>query len=518
VDSRIRYLPAVVASVLALALSAVASADPPMLTSVTGNCDPTVGSSTFSTTPLSGVHDDLDYRVKTDGGPADWQGVTSWTGASTFWGWGESLPGGSAATGTIECASAPAPLNYEIDWYTPPSTPASFNGVLTPNQYSDIGFQGPEAANYHLTATSTGGLDFVDDLGSTPFANGVGLDVFGSSGLNVFTVRNEGSPSTFTVNVAEEPPSLTDDNQGLFFASGPTTRHYSLDAPAHVTATLLGNDGVTPIRTLLNANEDGAFAVPWDMRDAGGTVVPDGSYAIQVVATNSAGSDSIYDSVPVDTQPPQITISAPSYPGTLLVRLRDFPSGVTSATGTLDGAPLTLTRPQWLARQTVGLGTHTVSVSATDRAGHFTSATKTFTVVTRPPFSPPPSCSDGAKTVVRHSPALVGRLRRLAHLGHRDVFKGFAIRAVLCTYLRGQPPNDKVILLRQRHGDLTPLVVALGDGHGGWVTTYTSLKPRIVSISLVNYDVMERRRVGRTGHHTKLVHLRWDGHALVAVR
>jgi hypothetical protein len=517
VDSRIRYLLVLTASIVMLVVPRVAGADPPILTSVTGSCDPTIGSSTFNTTPLSGTHDDLDYRVKTGGGPADWQGVTSWTGASTFWGWGESLPDGSSASGTIECASASAPLNYEIDWYTPPSTPTSFDGALIPNQYSDIGFDAPESANYLLTATSTGGLDFVDDVGETLFSNGAGLDLSGSSGLNVFTVRNEGSPSTFTLNIAEEPPSLTDNNPGVY-VTGTTARHYSVDALAHVTATLVGSDGVTPIRTLLDADEYGGFVVPWDLRNASGTAVPDGFYTIRVVATNGAGSDSIDDPVPVDTQGPQITITSPSYPGTLFVRVGDVPSGIASATGSLDGVPLILARPRWFANRAVSLGTHTVSVTATDRIGHSTSMTKTFTVVNRPPVTRPASCSDGAKSAIRRSPALVARLRRLAHLGHRDVFKGFAIRTVLCPFLGGHPPGDKVILMKERHGDLTPLVVALGDGNGGWVVRYSSTKPRIISISLVNYDVMERRRVGRTGHHTKLVHLRWNGHALVAVR
>ena len=61
-----------------------------------------------------------------------------------------------------------------------------------------------------------------------------------------------------------------------------------------MTATVL-NSSNTVVKTLLdNVSESGGWLyLTWDGTNSGGSVVPDGSYTIEIVATNDAGSSTL---------------------------------------------------------------------------------------------------------------------------------------------------------------------------------------------------------------------------------
>ena len=61
-----------------------------------------------------------------------------------------------------------------------------------------------------------------------------------------------------------------------------------------MTATVL-NSSNTVVKTLLdNVSESGGWLyLTWDGTNSGGSVVPDGSYTIKIVATNDAGSSTL---------------------------------------------------------------------------------------------------------------------------------------------------------------------------------------------------------------------------------
>ena len=61
-----------------------------------------------------------------------------------------------------------------------------------------------------------------------------------------------------------------------------------------MTTTVL-NSSNTVVKTLLNnVSESGGWLYPtWDGTNTGGSVVPDGSYTVQIVATNSGGNTTL---------------------------------------------------------------------------------------------------------------------------------------------------------------------------------------------------------------------------------
>ena len=98
---------------------------------------------------------------------------------------------------------------------------------------------------------------------------------------------------------AGQPPQLTaeDSSNAYFFpfdegfSNTTTTSQTFLSVAANVTATVL-NSSDAVVRTLLNkASESaGTFDPTWDGTKTGGGVVADGSYIIQIVASNSGGN------------------------------------------------------------------------------------------------------------------------------------------------------------------------------------------------------------------------------------
>jgi flagellar hook assembly protein FlgD len=106
---------------------------------------------------------------------------------------------------------------------------------------------------------------------------------------------------TTSVTIANAPQLVSEDSaDAYFFPSGDgfsdttASAQTFLTVPATVTATVLDSSD-TVVKTLLDHVSEGrgTFEATWDGTDDQGDVVADGSYTIEIVATNSAGSASV---------------------------------------------------------------------------------------------------------------------------------------------------------------------------------------------------------------------------------
>jgi hypothetical protein len=515
VDSRIRYgrlgVLATAAASLALALTATVKADPPILTRATGTCDPTVGTSTF-TASVGGPEEQLDYRISSDSGPADLQFVQGWEQASTFWGVGGNLPW----NGTIECGRAPSLVHYEVDWYEPPPAPTSFSGQLAPGQFSDMYFVAPEFADYLLSARTDGEIDRIYGPTATPFPRSGGIDLQSTGGLSGFAIQNDGlSTAQFDVAVAEEVPLLGEHGpwpRGS--VSGPISRSFFVVHPGRVTAKIVSRSGET-VKTLLDRLESADFSVPWDLTDAAGNSVPDGRYSFSVVAENAAGSADYPWPVTVDRLPPQIEIDPPATPAVFQIKVTDSGSGVDVVHISVDGHTRTVHPTYEPIQGFIGAGKHTISVVATDRAGHSSSASQTFTVGVAK-LQRVPCGRSRTKATLRKLRPEISDLLHPGQPSRRDILRQVTVRQALCAQYDGTGfPFGMALLLKQRHGTKTPLLFVVGDGGGVQSPVYTSGKPRITGIAFRGDQLRERRP---TPLGTKLVRYRFNGFKLVLIR
>lgn len=496
-------------------------ADPPILTSVSGTCDPAVGTSHFSTTPVSGQRQDIDWRITMDGGPAAWpldQGLD----AGVFWGTHADLPDGSPWSGTLDCSTATAPLHYTIDWYDRPGVPATFSAEIPPGAASSFGFKAPEWADYAVSARPSDGLWLIDQYGEEPLPTS-GAAVFTVDGPypDDETIVNTGSTTaTFTLDLWELTPDLSGGSTAPIFTRGHVPVHLDFvpGDPGHVTARLLAPDRSTVLRTFLDETTNLRFAIDWDFKDATGNPVPDGAYTIDVMDADLAGSDDVPVQVTVDRAPPSISV----FPSlrTVRVSVTDLTSGLRNTQITLDGQTHSFgSTPVVRFQAPATPGPHTVTVSATDRAGNTASTTKTVVV---PPSTVGPRrpCDRvQAKRAVRASPALVQRLRRLEHSPKSDVFARLSLRKVVCGDFTGDGLEDMAILLQDRHGH-TPLAVFAG-ANSGWTEIYATTAARIASLTLnpsaAGPELIEQRRQ-RHRPRTIAFRLRWNGHTFKAIR
>jgi len=502
---------ATAAASLALAFTAPVQADPPILTRATGTCDPAVGTSTF-TASVGEPEEQLDYRISSDSGPADLQFVQGWEQASTFWGVGGNLPW----NGTIECGRASSPLHYEVDWYEPPPAPTSFSGQLAPGQFSDMYFVAPEFADYLLSARSDGEIDRIYGPDVTPFPSSGGLDLQGLGGLSGFTIQNRGlSTAKFDVAVAEEAPVLGEHGPlRLGPASGPVSRSFFVVHPGHVTAEIDSASGKA-VKTLLDQPETADFVVPWDLTDTAGNPVPDGRYSFSVIAENAAGSVGYPWPVTVDRLPPQIEIDPPATPAVFEVKVTDSGSGVNVVQLNVDGHTSTIHPTHEPIRGFIGAGRHTISVTATDRAGHSSSVSQTFTV-DMAKFRQVPCGRSRTKASLRQLRTTISGLLHPGQPPRRDILRQVAVRQALCAHYNGTGyPFEMALLLKQRHGTKTPVLLVGGDGQRLQFPVYTSVRPRIGSIALRGDQLVERRPAR---HGTKLVRYRFNGFRLVLIR
>jgi hypothetical protein len=210
------------------------------------------------------------------------------------------------------------------------------------------------------------------NLTYTPNANYSGPDSF------QFTVRDSGDGSapsatssaatvSITVNDTVAPVINAPANVTVNTGAGATT------CGAVVTEAQLGTATATDNAGSVSINRSGVPA---------GNAFPVGTTTITYTATDDAGNSStatqtvkvIDNTAPTITAPAPISVNADS-------SLHAMIPNVTAGTIATDNCgPVTLTQSP-LAGTTVGVGTHTITITAKDAAGNTSTATTTFTVI-----------------------------------------------------------------------------------------------------------------------------------------
>jgi hypothetical protein len=177
---------------------------------------------------------------------------------------------------------------------------------------------------------------------------------------NVGIFANKGDPLPVLPPPPPTPGGLTMDVAGPAGEAGWFT--------GDVTVTVTGPDGV-----VFDVSVDGGMFAPY-----AGPFAVSGEGIHEVTARGSNGAEGTI-TVPIDTGPPQITLTVPANNASYLlgeVVLADYScsdsgAGVTSCTGTAaNGGSI----------DTATVGSKTFTVSAVDGAGHTVSLTHTYTV------------------------------------------------------------------------------------------------------------------------------------------
>src|SRR5207247_355004 len=136
-------------------------------------------------------------------------------------------------------------------------------------------------------------------------------------------------------------------------------------------------------------NCSGAGSIALTQSPAAGTMVGLGAHTITVTATDAAGNNAscttsftVTDSTPPTvTCPPATSASAPS---DRQAAVPNILSGVTASDNCSSAGTIALTQSP-AAGTMVGLGAHTITVTATDAAGNSASCTTSFTVTDNTP-------------------------------------------------------------------------------------------------------------------------------------
>ncbi len=190
-------------------------------------------------------------------------------------------------------------------------------------------------------------------------------------------------------------PELSLSPQGQFLSPNGDgsydifTVSYRLADNARIIAQVYSNQNV--VRTLANGQNEsaGEHFLTWDGRNDIGSVVPDGFYRIEVIASGTMRSTSQSTQAQVDTQPPT-------------VQLANIPEGMSVNTPALQiegvtepGAMISLNgtaQPQRvdnLGRFTFALklldGSNRIDLQAIDPAGNTTRVQRNILLVTEPP-------------------------------------------------------------------------------------------------------------------------------------
>jgi hypothetical protein len=208
-------------------------------------------------------------------------------------------------------------------------------------------------------------------LSYTPDSNYAGSDSF------KFTVRDTGDDSAAPVMSAEAVVSITVND-----TVAPT-----ITAPANVTVNT--GDGATACgavvddATLGNANAADNTANVNVARNGvpSGNIFPVGTTTITYTATDDAGNtaDATQTVTVIDNTVPVITAPAPTSASAGPTGQAAIPNVVATATASDNCGPVTLTQSP-LAGTLVGVGVHTITITATDSVGNVSTATTTFTV------------------------------------------------------------------------------------------------------------------------------------------
>ncbi|HEX6047069.1 MAG TPA: DNA/RNA non-specific endonuclease [Pyrinomonadaceae bacterium] len=262
------------------------------------------------------------------------------------------------------------------------NTPVSVTLTGTDLETADLVFEVTSGPT-HGSLSGTGA-----NVTYTPAANYSGPDSFN------FVVRDSGDGMSPSLASAEATLSITVND----------TVAPSIIAPANVTVGT-GEGAVTCGTTVSEAQlgtptaSDNSGSVSFT-RDGvpSGNVFPVGTTTVTYTATDNAGNTAsatqtvtvIDDTAPALTAPAPTTVAPLSGTATI-------PNVVAGATSSDNCGAVTVTQSP-LAGTVVGLGTHTITLTATDSAGNTTTATTTFTVN-----------SGGFTFAVSTSPSVVGR-------------------------------------------------------------------------------------------------------------
>lgn len=208
-------------------------------------------------------------------------------------------------------------------------------------------------------------------LSYTPGPNYAGSDSFS------FTVRDTGDDSAAPATSTEATVSITVND-----TVAPT-----ISAPANVTANT--GAGATSCGTLVTdaqlgnataADNAGSVSVARSGIPSG-NIFPVGTTTVTYTATDDAGnSTQATQTVSViDNTAPTVTAPAPTSVNAGLSGQAAIPNVLANTSASDNCGPVTLTQSP-LAGTMVGIGTHTITITATDAAGNTRIATTTFTV------------------------------------------------------------------------------------------------------------------------------------------
>ena len=216
----------------------------------------------------------------------------------------------------------------------------------------------------------------------TPDANYSGPDSF------KFTVRDAGDDLAAPATSAEATVSITVSDTlaptiqapaklGVITGDGATTCGVVVTDAELGTATATDNTGnVTVVRTGVPA----------------GNIFPIGTTTITYTATDAAGNSTqaTQDVTVTDTTAPSVVGPAPTSASAGPTGQAAIPDVLASTTASDNCGPVTLTQSP-VAGTMVGVGPHTITITATDSAGNSRSTTVTFTVndTTAPTLSAP---------------------------------------------------------------------------------------------------------------------------------
>jgi hypothetical protein len=473
-----------------LAVAGSAAANPPVLASVSGTCDPSLGSDSFSQAPLPDP-DIVNWSLTSDAGPISGL-FTSLAGAGKTFNWGS---GGVAGSGYVSCPVAPSPVHYRLDWYAEATPPFSFDGVLPPGDESYFAYRPPEPGRYRVNIVAPGTLTTPDDEdgGDATFTGGGSIIEYASAGGSV-DLANSGSTSTpFSVSVAELPPEVTFvETLPRYVKNRASLRfRYTVDRSGRVAVRVSSASRV--VRTIVDgltyADEHTEF---WNWNDDAGNPLPEGVYTVTVSEPSLVGTGSASRTVTFDGAPPTLDIVRPTVRHPILsVSGTDAVSGVAEIKVTVDGSTYELRRPfkiGWPLPE----GPHTMSATYRDRAGNAGQTSLVFTVPT------PLSCSRGAGSRAAHGVMRLARYRLLD---------------VACGDLTKDRIRDMAVLLGTKRGPRTPLAIFRQTEEGKWELAYLDKHDRFASVLARGGDVIARRARGK---HALRVH--WTGSRFKAAR
>ena len=336
----------------------------------------------------------------------------SWRGSDTFW---VPLYASGGLTYGMSCSGS----GFEMDLADQQRPPVSFTGATTagaetiawrtdphssnltvfPGE-SELPFSAPINDDYEAQVSVTQGavtLAGAEDGHKQTFDSSgtydLGHDRFAPSGEAVYVETQPGPQAHWTIGITAAPLAVTGAavSNRYIRPSGLERIHYTLSSDATVSVDVHGPNGtVRRLETDLK-QALGAQTIHWDGLDDNRKPVPQGTYKVEIAATNVFGSfalRAVY--VDVDTQPPRVRFGfgervTPHQ--RLRFRISDTLSGWKTARPYLDGRAsgfriahagrnaFVLERPSgW------SLGRHRLVVATVDRVGNRRTYAKTFDV------------------------------------------------------------------------------------------------------------------------------------------